>query len=131
MYTLVNDVDQYADFLPWCKSSRVIESDESHMVASIEISKGALEKTFTTRNKLVRDESIEMELVDGPFKSLHGHWRFSPLKAENACKVALVLDFDFENSLMSIAVKPVFTQIANSMVDSFCQRAIEVYGERD
>lgn len=130
MYQLVNNVAEYASFLPWCRSSAVISESDTEMVASVEIAKGVLNKTFTTQNRLLRDERIELQLVDGPFKKLSGYWQFDSLKTENACKVNLELEFEFDNALMSIAAKPIFTQIANSLVDSFCKRAVDVYGER-
>ncbi len=130
MYKLVNGVSNYADFLPWCRSSSVISESESEMTASVEIAKGVLNKTFTTRNTLHKDYRIELQLVDGPFKKLSGYWQFDTLKTENACRVNLELEFEFDNAMMSIAAKPIFTQIANSLVDSFCKRAVDVYGER-
>lgn len=130
MYQLVNDVNDYANFLPWCRSSEVKSESESEMIASVEIAKGVLNKTFTTQNRLCKGERIELRLVDGPFKKLTGYWQFDKLKTDNACKVNLELDFEFDNAMMSLAAKPIFTQIANSLVDSFCKRAVEVYGER-
>jgi len=130
MYRLVNDVDAYADFLPWCRSSSVKSESETSMVASVEIAKGVLNKTFTTQNNLIKDHRIELELLDGPFKKLSGYWQFDALKTENACRVNLELDFEFDSAMMSIAAKPIFTQIANSLVDAFCKRAVVVYGER-
>ena len=130
MYQLVNNVADYASFLPWCRSSVVQSETETEMVASVEIAKGVLNKTFTTRNRLFKNERIELQLVNGPFKKLAGYWKFDALKTENACKVTLELEFEFDSAMMSIAAKPVFTQIANSLVDSFSKRAVEVYGER-
>jgi len=130
MYDLVNDVGAYAEFLPWCKSSKVIDQSDREMIASIEMSRGVLNSTFTTRNRLQPDSMIEISLVDGPFRKLGGFWKFSQLKSKNACKISLELDFEFDSRLMSIAANPVFTQIANSLVDSFSKRAVEVYGER-
>ncbi|MCW8851078.1 MAG: type II toxin-antitoxin system RatA family toxin [Gammaproteobacteria bacterium] len=130
MYQLVNNVGEYASFLPWCRSSEVKTESDTEMVASVEIAKGVLNKTFTTHNQLDKDRRIELQLVDGPFKNLSGYWQFDSLKTDNACKVTLELDFDFDSAMMSIAAKPIFTQIANSLVDSFCKRAVEVYGER-
>ena len=130
MYQLVNNVADYASFLPWCRSSKVISESGTEMVASVEIAKGVLNKTFTTQNQLRKNYRIELQLVDGPFKKLSGYWQFDTLKTENACKVNLELDFEFDSAMMSIAAKPIFTQIANSLVDSFCKRAVEVYGER-
>ena len=131
MYELVNDVDSYSKFLPWCRSSSVLNETETEMRASVEIAKGVLNKTFTTQNSLTKNSRIGMELVDGPFSQLNGFWLFEPLKTEGACKVNLELEFEFDNAMMSLAAKPIFTQIANSLVDAFCKRATEVYGERD
>jgi ribosome-associated toxin RatA of RatAB toxin-antitoxin module len=130
MYQLVNNVVDYPAFLPWCRSSRLISETETEMTASIEIAKGVLNKTFITRNQLQRDKRVDLQLVEGPFKKLSGYWQFDALKTENACKVNLDLEFEFDNAMMSIAAKPIFTQIANSLVDAFCKRAVEVYGER-
>lgn len=130
MYQLVNNVADYASFLPWCRASTVSSETETEMLASVEIAKGVLRKTFTTKNHLQKNKRIELQLVDGPFKTLHGHWQFDALKTDNACKVSLDLEFEFDSAMMSIAAKPIFTQIANSLVDSFCKRAVEVYGER-
>jgi len=130
MYQLVNDVADYANFLPWCRSSEVKSESDTEMVATVEIAKGILNKTFTTHNQLVKDKRIELKLVDGPFKKLSGYWQFDALKTDNACRVSLDLQFEFDSAMMSIAAKPIFTQIANSLVDSFCKRAVEVYGER-
>ncbi len=130
MYQLVNNVADYASFLPWCRSSEVKSETETEMVASVEIAKGVLNKTFTTHNQLQQGKRIDLQLVDGPFKKLSGYWQFDALKTENACKVNLELEFEFDNAMMSIAAKPIFTQIANSLVDSFCKRAVVIYGER-
>ncbi len=130
MYRLVNSINEYASFLPWCRSSRILSQTDTEIVACIEIARSVLNKTFTTRNTLTRDKRIDLELVDGPFKKLRGYWQFDALKTENACKVNLDLEFEFDSAMISIAAKPVFMQIATTMVDAFCKRAVEVYGER-
>jgi ribosome-associated toxin RatA of RatAB toxin-antitoxin module len=130
MYALVNDVATYRKFLPWCKSSKVISASDTEMTATVEISRGALKKRFTTKNTLHENKKIEIALVDGPFKTLHGAWTFHALKRADACKIELDLVFQFDSGLVSLAARPVFTQIANSLVDAFSKRAVEVYGER-
>lgn len=130
MYQLVNKVEDYPVFLPWCRSTRLISESDTEMTASIEIAKGILNKTFTTHNLLQKDKRIELQLVNGPFKKLTGYWQFDAIKTVNACKVNFDLEFEFDSAMMSIAAKPIFTQIANSLVDAFCKRAVEVYGER-
>ncbi|MCL4112787.1 UNVERIFIED_CONTAM: hypothetical protein GTU68_021805 [Idotea baltica] len=127
MYKLVDDVPSYQEFLPWCGGSAEVSRDEGVVVASVTIAKGAVNKTFTTRNTSNDMKKIRIDLVDGPFKELTGFWSFKELK-QNACKVTLELDYEFSNRLLGLAVGPVFNQIANAMVDSFVDRAKEVYG---
>ena len=126
MFALVDDVPLYKEFLPWCGGSEELSRNEDEVKASVTISHSGLNKTFTTLNRLQKNKMIEIKLVDGPFKHLHGFWRFDPL-AEDACKISLELEYEFSNMLLGLAIGPVFSQIANSMVDSFCERAEVVY----
>ena len=127
MYQLVDDITSYKDFLPWCGESLEHKRDDSMVEASVTIAKGSIHKTFSTRNILQENEVIEMQLLDGPFKKLHGFWRFHSLDA-NACKISLDLDFEFSNRLVGMAIGPIFNQVANTLVDSFVQRAKSKYG---
>jgi len=125
MFSLVDDIEQYPEFLPWCKSTTVIERSDNEVIASIEIAKAGINKSFTTKNHNTENQ-IEMSLVDGPFKSLHGYWRFTPLD-DDACKVSLDIEFDFSSKLMSMTLGPIFSQICNSLVNAFVERAMKVY----
>lgn len=128
MFALVDDIDSYAQFLPWCRSARVLARGSDEVRAVVEIAHSGLHKSFTTLNRLQRDKMIEMRLVEGPFRRLEGYWRFD-LLGDEACKVSLDLDFEFSNRLVGLALGPVFTQIANTLVDAFCKRARDVYGK--
>lgn len=129
MYALVNDIEAYPRFLPWCRSTRILSRNDDEIRATIELAKGKVRKSFTTCNRLQPSKMIEIRLVEGPFKRLEGFWRFQPLR-DGACKVSLDMDFEFANTLLRLAIGPVFSQIANSLVDAFCKRAVEVYGKR-
>ncbi|MEZ8825845.1 SRPBCC family protein [Vibrio amylolyticus] len=126
MYALVNDVSSYPEFLPGCSGSRVMESTPMTMVASVDVSKAGISKTFTTSNQLNHGESIIMNLVDGPFRSLTGGWYFTPLD-ESACKVELKLEFEFSNKMIELAFGKIFNELTSNMVSSFTQRAKQVY----
>ena len=130
MFTLVEDIESYPEFLPWCRSTEVLMKTDDEVKACIEIAKGALNKSFTTHNRIQKNKIIEMRLLKGPFKHLEGFWRFDALKNAQASKISLDLDFEFESKLIALAVGSVFNQIANTMVDAFTKRAVEVYGER-
>ena len=126
MYKLVEDVNSYHKFLPWCSASEEIKRENNVIVGSVTIAKGGVNKKFTTRNLLQKNKMIEISLVEGPFKHLHGFWRFDALK-EDACKVSLDLEYEFSSKLLGMVVGPVFNQIANAMVDSFVEEAKSVY----
>lgn len=126
MFDVVNAVEQYPDFLPWCASGKILSQTETSMEASIKMKKGKLNHSFSTRNTFSRGKFIHINLLKGPFKSLSGDWVFSPL-ANNSCKVELKLEFEFSSKIIALLIGPVFTQIANSLVDAFCQRAHQLY----
>ena len=126
MFGLVNDIESYPRFLPWCRSAVIHCRDDDEVRATIQMSKGALQKSFTTVNRLQKNKMMEIRLVEGPFRRLEGFWRFDRL-SEDACKVSLDLSFEFAGPIMSRVVEPVFHQIANSLVDAFCKRASDLH----
>ncbi|MGQ4531523.1 SRPBCC family protein [Vibrio cholerae] len=128
MFHLVNDVARYPEFLPGCSGSRVLEQSEAYMVASVDVSKAGISKTFTTSNQLTPGVSIAMSLVDGPFKTLRGGWFFTPLD-EAACKVELRLEFEFSSKMIELAFGKIFNELTSNMVNAFTRRAKQVYGE--
>ncbi|SIO95697.1 SRPBCC family protein [Vibrio spartinae] len=126
MFNLVNDVMRYPEFLPGCSGARVIESNADKMVASVDVSKAGISKTFTTSNQLKTGEAILMDLVDGPFKMLRGGWYFTPLD-EWACKVELKLEFEFSSKMIELAFGKIFNDLTSNMVNAFTKRAKQVY----
>ncbi len=128
MYKLVDDFESYPDFLPWCRSSRLISRSENEICGELEVARAGISQTFSTRNTLVKNERVDIELIEGPFRKLQGGWKFTALR-EDACKIELILDFEFSGRLINSAFGKVFSQIANTMVDAFCKRAEEVYCE--
>lgn len=127
MFELVNNIDDYSQFLNWCDSSSILNQSDDQITASVEINKGGIKQTFSTLNTLTPYQSIAMELVDGPFDELSGEWRFEPL-GDNAAKIHLDLQFKFKSMLIDMALSPVFKNIANSQLDSFVARAKYIYG---
>ncbi|MGB4498031.1 MAG: type II toxin-antitoxin system RatA family toxin [Methylococcaceae bacterium] len=126
MFELVNDIESYPQFLPWCSGTRILSRHENVIEGEISISKGGFEKKFSTRNTLEFGKKMTVELLDGPFSYLSGEWNFLPLR-ENASKITLDLDFEMSGMLANLAFGAVFNQICNTMVSSFTQRAKEVY----
>lgn len=130
MFALVTDVPKYCEFLPWCDHSAIIAYEPDGMKAEVGISFGGIHQTFTTRNHHAPGREVRMKLVDGPFSSLDGCWKFQPLgeAGQRACKVTLELQYAFKSAALAALVGPVFDKIAGSLVDAFVKRAEQVYG---
>ena len=126
MYTLVNDVDRYPEFLPWCSGARVEVLSETERIAAIKLARGVLRTEFTTRNTLQIDRQIVMRLVDGPFRDLTGEWRFEPI-GERGSRVHFRVQFEFKNRVMAAAFNAAFEAICSSIVDAFVVRAQKIY----
>ncbi len=134
MYDLVVHCEHYPQFLKWCDSAEVLEQSEAGMTARLGLAYGGVRHKFTTRNEHRPGESVVLELVDGPFSQLDGTWLFkaigNPDVDRPACKVDLDLRYAFASTTLEKIVSPVFDRVANTLVDSFVQRAEEVYGPR-
>lgn len=127
MYQLVNSIEDYPKFIPWCHTTEVHSKDEDEIKATLHFEGGGFKKSFTTCNRLQKNKMIEMRLINGPFKHLEGFWRFEHLD-DNECLVKLDLEFELANKIMGIAFGSVFNQVANSLVEAFSKRADEIYG---
>ncbi len=126
MFDLVDDIESYPDFLPWCKSSEILLRREGLIEARLDIARSGIRKSFTTRNTFRGKDSIRMSLIEGPFDWLEGIWTFQPLR-EDASKISLDLEFEIPSRLADIAFGPVFGQICNTLVGAFSQRAKDLY----
>jgi ribosome-associated toxin RatA of RatAB toxin-antitoxin module len=128
MFDLVDQVEAYPEFLPWCEEASVLSRSESMVRARLSVRKGPLHYTFTTDNYRQPPQQLEIRLVDGPFKQLSGCWKF----ADNVfgSRVSLDLEFEFSNRLVAATLSPLFKAVTGSMVDAFKHRALVVYGPR-
>ena len=129
MFELVDRVELYPAFMPWCGGTKVLAQRPGSKTARIDIDYHGVRAHFTTDNLNDPPSSILITLKDGPFRHLHGEWRFRTLKAD-ACKVEFDLAYQFATSLLDGAIGPVFSHIANTFIDAFVRRAETVYGRR-
>lgn len=121
MYQLVDDINQYHSFLPWCVKSEEHERNEESVTATLTISAQGMEKSFTTKNTLTPFSRIDLSLVDGPFSRLDGYWQFTDM--EEGCKIDFELNFDIANKMLAMFIGPLFEKVASSMLEAFCQQA--------
>jgi ribosome-associated toxin RatA of RatAB toxin-antitoxin module len=129
MFLLVDGVESYPQFLPWCGGTELHFRDEVTTEATIHISYLQVKQHFTTQNSKRHPEEMQIRLKSGPFRKLEGSWHFKKLAAE-ACKIEFVMHYEFSSSLLEKVLGPVFGMLTNNMVDAFVHRAEQVYGER-
>ena len=125
MFALINDIESYPQFLPWCTSAQVQSRSEREIIATVGVRRGPLNAQFTTRNALTAHHHIAMRLVSGPFKTLEGDWTLTPVAApgQEGCRIDLLLRFAFANRLTGVVFEPLFEETAGSLVDAFVARA--------
>ena len=121
-YALVEDIESYPQFLPWCAEAHVRERSPGRTVATVTVGFRGLRQSFTTENANRDGEAIDMRLLEGPFRRFAAHWRFAPL-GERACRVEFSMAYEFASRVVAKALDPLFERIADGMVDAFTRRA--------
>lgn len=127
MFALIDEVEAYPRFLPWCEAADVAFRDARTTRATLHINYHRVKQSFTTENAKEAPHRISVKLVEGPFRVLEGAWCLTPLAAD-ACRIDFRLHYEFSSRLMEKLVGPVFSYIANMMVDAFVKRAEKIYG---
>ena len=122
MFQLVNDIELYPEFLPWCNSTEIHESSSEIITASIHMKRGGLTASFTTTNRMKSYESIDLSLKDGPFNHFLGGWKFDDL-GDDGSKIYFELEFEFKNKLLDATLGPFFEDICEMMVNALVKRA--------
>jgi ribosome-associated toxin RatA of RatAB toxin-antitoxin module len=126
MYALVEDIEAYPSFLPWCSAVQVHERKPGSTRATLTVGVGALRHSFTTLNDNRPGEAIDLRLVEGPFRRFDAQWRFVPL-TPSACRIEFSLQYEFSSRALGRLLAPLFDGIADSMVDAFVRRAAQVH----
>ncbi len=126
MYVLVNDIDNYPTFLPWCSATEIHSRSSTALEATIYVNKGPVSYTITTQNTMRENELIDMQYKTGPFKYCFGSWQFKP-QQQDFCEIIFNIEYEFKNKLLAIGLEPFFKPIADTLIEAFYQRAQQVY----
>lgn len=134
MLALINDIDSYPEFLHWCHGARIEKDSGAVVDAALEIGISGIYKTIRTRNTTTREvstgpASIQIEMLEGPLKTLHGYWKLID-QPEQRCDIQLRLEYEIHRSPFGLLLRSLFDEIANSQLNAFVKRARAVYGER-
>jgi ribosome-associated toxin RatA of RatAB toxin-antitoxin module len=128
MYDLINDIEAYPQFLPWCKTTTVHSRADTELEATLCIAKGPISHTITTLNTMQPHQIINMQYKAGPFKSCVSSWQFITNAQGTGCTVVFEINYEFKSKLSALTLEPVFQPITNTLIDAFYQRAVTIYG---
>jgi ribosome-associated toxin RatA of RatAB toxin-antitoxin module len=126
MFRLVDEVERYPEFLPWCGGVDLKWRTDTSTSATLHINYHGVHHRFTTENSKDFPTLMDIKLVEGPFRQLEGIWYFVPL-SEDACKINFKLHYEFSTHLLEKIIAPVFSHIANTFVDAFVERAERIF----
>ena len=129
MYVLVNDIESYPSFLPWCTEAKILSQQEESLTATLSMALGKIKQSFTTENTMQDGSRIDIQLIEGPFKHLSGYWRFIQ-EDEQSCHIHLHMHFEFKNKIIKHTLGKAYYKVMDTLVESFVQRAQQVYGNR-
>lgn len=127
VFSLVEDIESYPDFLPWCRAAKVLERGPGRTVATLTVGLRGINQAFTTENIDRPEEGIDLRLIEGPFKQFSAAWRFTPLD-ERAARIEFSMQYEFSSKVLGKLLEPLFDQIADTMVTAFSRRADQLYG---
>jgi len=127
LYALIEDIESYPEFLPWCRGASVRTRTADCTVATLSVGLRGIKQSFTTENRNTPGRAIEMHLVEGPFKHFSASWRLTPL-GTHAARVEFTMTYAFSSRVIAKMLEPLFGQIADTMVDAFVRRADTLYG---
>ena len=122
MFELVDQVEDYPTFLPWCGETEVLAKNKDITRARINIRFKGIKQSFTTENHKTYPDKMIINLIDGPFKKLEGEWRFIEIE-KGSSRIELELNYEFKNFILEKLISPAFTVIANTFIDSFVAKA--------
>tara|TARA_B100001758_G_C18266860_1_gene534124 strand:+ start:263 stop:700 length:438 start_codon:yes stop_codon:yes gene_type:complete len=122
MFNLVDRVEDYPNFLPWCNKTILIDRSKKITKATIFINYHNVKQSFTTENAKIFPTNMKIKLVDGPFKILRGEWNFIEIE-KDTCKIEFELHYEFSNFILDKLMSPVLNLIANTFIDNFIAEA--------
>ncbi len=125
MFDVVMDIEAYPDFLPWVADGKILSQKEGEFTAELIADFAGMKKSFSTKDRFVKNECVEIRLLDGPFRFLESFWSFEQI-SDVSCKVHFSIEFEFKHALLAVVATPIFTTACKTMVHAFERRACEM-----
>jgi coenzyme Q-binding protein COQ10 len=126
MFAVVADVERYPEFLPWVVALRVLsrakDADSEIVIAEMQVGFHRFRERYTSRivaNPKTR--IIDVAQVQGVFRELENHWRFTP--EGKGCRIDFNVCFEFRSRLLAMIASSAMSLAVSTMTHAFEERA--------
>lgn len=126
LFRLAADIERYPDFIPWCKSTRVLCVDGAEQVVDNHFGIGPIDMHFLSRAVARAPDRLDIAAVDGPFTSFRLIWHFAA--QESGCRVEAEYSLAFRSPMLQGLARLAIREVERRVMARFAQRAAEVYG---
>ena len=124
VFNIVNRVDLYKNFVPYCVDSIIISEENDQMKARLDFNLKGLKTTFTTQNIIKNNKIIQMKLVDGPFKYLNGEWKFTEI--DNKTLIELTINYEVQSKILDYTISRSLEKIMGYLVKAFVSESKKI-----
>ena len=131
LYDLVLDIESYPVFIPQCSKAKILSENPSkqELQAELNIDVGMISTSYISKVTFKSNNLINVDYMSGPLKNLHNKWLFLPHK--HGCKLQFFLSYQFDNKIFNNLAKKIGNRLKNIMIESFIERATNLYGNTE
>ena len=117
-FKTLSDVEEYKTFIPYCIDSKIIEEQSDYSLVTLNIEFFGIQTSFTTKNVIKKNESIEMDLIEGPFEKFKSSWRLQDVDQQTT-NLSFVMNYQMRNKILEMAFKNNLKSVSESIVRAF------------
>lgn len=76
MFEVVSNVQEYREFVPWCKKSLVVSSRKGHLKAQLEVGFPPVLERYTSAVSMVKPHMVKVRPLGGLLTKFYVPWQF-------------------------------------------------------
>ena len=118
VFKTLSDVNEYKTFIPYCIDSKIIEEQSDYSLVTLNIEFFGIQTSFTTKNVIKKNESIEMDLIEGPFEKFKSSWKLQEVDQQTT-NLSFVMNYQMRNKILEMAFKNNLKSVSEAIVKAF------------
>ena len=118
IFTLINQVDKYSDFLPWCNDIIIKEKTQKYIITEVKVGFQNINEKYLCKVLLYPKKRILLDYISGPFEYLEIDWKFSKI-SKNKTEVNFFCNFRFQSLFLRLCTSFFLEKAVKKMVGAF------------